>query len=194
MSFTYTPLSELEAVNSLLRFIGEQPVSALDDSQVSSSYIAQRIIHDISRQVQTVGWWFNTEQEYELAIDNDGYINVPTNVLKIDPSDTSYNYVLRGTRLYNKVDHTYVFTENVEVDLVFFLPFEELPQTARHYVMTKALKEFQISVLGSELLYQVSAQEEALAYQALKTEDIENEDANTFSDSAHVIDFMRRTV
>lgn len=194
MAFPNTPITELEAVNALLRFIGEQPVSTLDSAQVSSAYIAQRIIHDTSRVTQSSGYWFNKEADYELAVDKQGYINVPSNVLKIDPSDRKLNYVLRGAKLYDKENHTYFFKNNVKVDLVFFLPFEELPQTARQYITLKALKEFQISVLGSELLYQVSVQEEFAAYQALRTEDVENEDANIFNHSSHVMDFMRRFV
>ena len=189
----YNAITELEAVNSLLRFIGEQPVNALD-SQVFSALVAQNCIQEISREVQSFGWWFNSEDNYELAVDSEGFINIPPNALKSDPSTVTNNYVQRGLKLYNKIDHTFTFSENVLVDIVFFLPFSDLPQTARTYIMKKALKQFQMAVLGSELLYQVSAAEVEEAYISLRAEDIENEDSNVFNDSFHVYDFMKRTV
>lgn len=193
MAFAYTPLSELEAVNAMLRFIGEQPVNTLENTGITAASIAQRCLHDASRTLQSHGWWFNSEENYTLTPDVEGFLYVPTNTLRIDPQNPSLDYVLRGMKLYNKADHTYTFTELVSVKLVLFLPWDELPQTARDYVMKKALKEFQISLLGSELLYQLSAQEEALAWQALKIEDIEAEDANTLTQSTHVLDFLMRS-
>lgn len=64
------PTTELEAVNAMLAVIGEQPITDVDAAVTAGSpvdvLIAVNILRDQAREVQTLGWKFNTENGYQL--------------------------------------------------------------------------------------------------------------------------------
>lgn len=174
----YTPITELEAVNDMLRTIGEQPVNTLITNGVSEASIAYDVLHLVSREVQTLGLECNSEKEYLLLRDVDGYINVPANTLRIDGFYHSDDVVWRGTRLYDRHNHTYIFEDDIDVDITFFLPFTELPQVVRQYIYIKAARRFQAQLIGSDTLDGFKKEDEARAWAALFTEELAVADAN----------------
>lgn len=178
-----TPTTELEAVNLMLVSIGEQPVNTLEQPGVSEVSIARDILHQVSRQVQALGLRCNSESNYRLPVDVDGYIILPSNTLSVDASDPTMDVVQRGNKLYDRKNHTYKFTQGVEVDIVFFLPFEELPQVVRDYIAIRAARVFQAKTVGSESLHAFTAEDEHKAYLALVAAEIDSGDYNIFNNS-----------
>lgn len=172
MATVTTPTTELEAINTILSVIGESPISSLADiSSVADAVTAQSILSEVSRQVQTKGWHFNTEIEFELTPANGtGNITIPSNCLRIDTDsdDRELDVVQRGSRLYDRVNHTYAFTKSLKCNIVVLLPFTDLPQAARHYITIKAARIFQSRTVGSEALYQFTAVDEKDALLDLK--------------------------
>ena len=65
-----TKMTELEAVNVLLTTIGEAPVNTLTGNQVTDVTIARQVLNEVSREVQSQGWYFNTENGVTLTPDN----------------------------------------------------------------------------------------------------------------------------
>lgn len=171
MATVTTPTTELEAINTILSVIGESPISSLSDiSSVADAVIAQSTLSEVNRQVQTKGWHFNTEEDYSLSPTVSGEIVVPSNFLRVDTygDDRETDVVQRGSRLYNKKEHTYTFTKSLKCEVVVLLPFEELPQAARHYITIKAARVFQSRTVGSDALYQFTALDERDAMLDLK--------------------------
>jgi hypothetical protein len=171
MATVTTPTTELEAINTILSVIGESPISSLSDiSSVADAVVAQSTLSEVNRQVQTKGWHFNTEHDYVLAPSVSGEIIVPSNFIRVDTSgdDREVDVTQRGTRLYDRTKHTYTFTKSLKCDVVVLLPFEEMPQAARHYVTIKAARVFQSRTVGSEALYQFTAMDERDAMLDLK--------------------------
>jgi len=149
MALTYTPTTELAAVNIMLSLIGEQPVSSLESSY-SEALLAQTELHNTSRAVQKKGYMCNSEENYTLSPTVDGYYTVPANCLKINPSEVGLDVAWRGDKLYDRYEHTYVFTTTeMDVDLVFFLPFTSLPEALRYYITIRAARRFAEDVIGS---------------------------------------------
>lgn len=175
------PMTELDAVNIMLSVIGSQPVNSLELAGVSEVSIARETLHQVSRQVQARGFRFNTEENYRLPVDVDGYIYIPKNALRIDLSDPNdTDIVPRGNRLYNRRTHSFKFTDGVDVDIVWFLPFEELPQTVRDYITIRAARVFQGRVLGDDKTYAFTLQDEMLAYQTMMEAEMDTGDYNIF--------------
>jgi hypothetical protein len=172
MTTVLTPTSELEAINTILSVIGESPISSLSDiSSVADAVTAQSILSEVSRQVQTKGWHFNTEKDFELSPDTFAKeIVIPSNALRVDSmgDDREMDVVQRGHRLYDRVKHTFQFDKSIKCDLVVLLPFDQLPQAARHYVTIKAARIFQSRTVGSEALYQFTSIDERDALLDLK--------------------------
>ena len=57
-------MTELEAVNTVLATIGEAGVTRLSDdiSQVTDQAMAQRTLREVSRDVQSEAWSWNTDE------------------------------------------------------------------------------------------------------------------------------------
>lgn len=183
--------TELEAINFLLISIGEQPVNSLENSSVSEVHIAQRILHQVSREVQSIGLLCNTEENYPFPLNKDKEVEVPKNVLRIDTSDNS-DVVLRGGKLYNRADHTYKFDATVKCDVTFFLDFEDLPPVVREYIMIRSARQFQSKTVGSKALYQFSLRDEMEAKAVLVTEQVNNGDYNMLRNIS-IMQMNRRT-
>ena len=64
---TTTVTSKLEAVNTMLTAIGESPVNTITSSTTTDVSIALQILDNVSREVQSVGWHFNTDTNYLLT-------------------------------------------------------------------------------------------------------------------------------
>ena len=60
-----SPTTKLEAVNTMLTSIGEQPVQTDDFAGLSDAAIAAQILDNVSRAVQSRGWIFNTDLDDE---------------------------------------------------------------------------------------------------------------------------------
>jgi len=149
---TMARTSFLEAVNRVLQMMGEAPVNSLN-GQYGLALQAQDSLNDVSRRLQSEGWSFNTDREKLLQRDaSTNQIAVGPNISRvvIDP----YRYpaldiVQRGDKLYDRYNNTYVFDEDLYVDLTIILEWEELPEHARQYITIKAGRQLQEAILGS---------------------------------------------
>jgi len=184
MSLTYTPTTELEAVNFLLSLISESPISSLSTiSGLADAAVARATLHETSRDVQMQGWHFNTEEEYPLVPDASNYLLLPANTLDVDTTgaDAYRNLVMRNGKLYDKENHTFTFTdvvEDVKVNLILFLTWDELPQHARAYITIKAGRIYQLKILGSEVTDTLTEDDELQALAVLKERESDNADYN----------------
>ena len=178
-----SPTTELEAINTMLSTIGESPVNTVEDTGNVDVVIARQILQTVSREVQARGWHFNTEINYTITPDSDGYLVLPKTVLKVDTvyPDSSKDVVVRGSRLYDREKHTYVFTDAVKVDMTILLTFDELPEVARNYVTIRASRIFQERVVGSDTLHAFNSQDEARAMVSLMEYEADTADLNILS-------------
>ena len=170
-----TPTTKLEAVNIMLSTIGESPVNSLSSGLVDAE-LAETILDATSRSVQSEGWHFNKEYQVKYSPDLSGNVLLPTNVLRADASaqiDTinrgqDFDLVQRGTKMYDRKNHTFSINKTVELDIVVQLSFEELPEVAKRYITLKASRVFQDRVVGSSTLHQYNQEDEERAYFELK--------------------------
>ena len=178
-----SPTTELEAINTMLSTIGESPVNAVEDTGNVDVVIARQILQTVSREVQARGWHFNTEKNYTITPDSEGYLVLPKTVLKVDTvyPDSSKDVVVRGSRLYDREKHTYVFTDAVKVDMTILLTFDELPEVARNYTTIRASRIFQERVVGSDTLHAFNSQDEARAMVSLMEYEADTADLNILS-------------
>ncbi len=186
-----TPTSDLDAVNILLASIGEAPVNTLTGSLTTDAEMALNTLIEIAKEVQTEGWFFNTERNYELLPDIEtGNIFVPINHISVDLDPALYtamDVVLRGRRLYNLTDHTYTFTKSVLAEIIVLLPFEEMPEEARRYVTLRAGRVFQDRVVGSETLHKFHLRDEMKARGILVDRQNDVADSNIFNNTSQGI-------
>ncbi|EGW49767.1 hypothetical protein HMPREF1022_03284 [Desulfovibrio sp. 6_1_46AFAA] len=160
------PTTELEAVNIILSGIGEAPISSFAEVTADVS-LARNILAEISRETQTEGWQWNTEDDFPLTPDAaKGEIKLPPTAIRVhfrEPDDRELT--IRGQRVYDRVNHSFIFSPGVRilVTLTLLLPFEDLPEAARRYITLKAARVFQERTVGSGTLYDFQQADEARA-------------------------------
>lgn len=163
MPLTKTTL--LQAINTMLSAVGEPPVNALT-TQRADSLIAQTILEEVCREVLTYGWHFNSEDKIVLSPESGtNYIYVSDSVVRIDMDVAyqTYDVVIRGNRLYNRVTNSYEFFEPITVQRVILMDFDEMPETAKRYVTVRAARIFQDRMVGANTLHAFTAQDEVAA-------------------------------
>jgi len=160
MALTLTPITELDAINMMLMSIGQSPVNTVDSTGIKDVAIAQLILHNTSRSVQSEGWAFNSDYALTLTPDgNDRYL-VPANVMHIDPVSPGDDWVQRydltntAMSMYDLINQTFdANAATMDVDAIYFYDFEQIPQTARDYIALRAGQIFQAGAISSELLF-----------------------------------------
>ena len=180
-------MTELEAVNTMLVTIGEQPVSSLDNlAGLQDASIAKQILSNISRAVQSKGWVFNLDLQVTYTPDANGEINLGSNVLRIDSTSkvrgTTKDIVERGGKLYDRENNTSIFTDSIKVDRVIVLNFDDLPEAARRYIATRSARVFHDRVVGSGELHRFFQEDEAQAWTELLEYEAEVGDYTIFDD------------
>ena len=165
--FTTVPVNELEAVNMLLAAVGEAAVSSLETATTVDVTQAKNLLSNINREVQQKGWHFNTEWDVVLSLDSSNRIPLGTTVLSIySPSKLT---TIRGREgspfLYDLSNNTFTWTASInDAVTITLLDFEDIPQTARQYITTKAARIFQEEIVGQVSAEAVNRQEEVEAY------------------------------
>ena len=180
-------MTELEAVNTMLVTIGEQPVSSLDNlAGLQDASIARQILSNISRAVQSKGWVFNLDLQVTYTPDSNGQIILGSNVIRIDSTSkvrgTTKDVVERGGRLYDREKNTSIFTGDVKVDRVIVLVFDDLPEAARRYIATRSARVFHDRVVGSGELHRFFQEDEGQAWSELLEYESEVGDYTIFDD------------
>lgn len=172
-------LSELEAVNRILAIAGDSPVQTLEDNYVQSNLVRQ-ILHNVSRTIQSQGWWFNEEENIDILPNDYGYIVLGTNVIRAVPSNP--NIIQRGSRLYDKQNRTGIFSQAVNLEtLVIGLEWDDLPNSAREYIVAVACLEYNSDYLGDDTQMAVLQRKISLTEIEIKSEDVENRQLNVFN-------------
>ncbi len=192
MSTTYlAPTTELEAVNEILAAIGETPVGTLSGALPIDASMALSRLRTRSRGLQAQGWSFNTDEDYTLSPDTSGKVPIPGNALRVDASD-SYDFVARGSFLYDRVNHTTNIGKTVKVEIVRMLPWSDLPEYVRQYLFVGTARTFQDRMLGDESLHSYTEADERAAWAAYLDSESLNADLNVLRHSPTVSRILRR--
>jgi hypothetical protein len=157
-------MTELESVNTILATIGEAGISSLSESvnEITDSALAQRTLKEVSRDVQSEAWSWNTDEQVDFSPTAAGTYVVPGNVLVVDFSPNTYpdtQYVLRGKRIYDRNSHTYnigAINGNAQIraaQVVSALEWDELPHAAQQYITIRAARIFSDRYVTSSVVF-----------------------------------------
>jgi hypothetical protein len=181
------PMTELEAINDMLSLISESPVASLDEaSRVADAQTAVQILRRQLRDTQTRNWDWNTENGMWFSPDMDGNIVLPRNCIKVDPTDPRLDYVRRGDKLWDRTNKTFNIGKRVQLDIVFILPFEDIPETARRYISIAAGRKFENRIIGDSTSHQINEADVMQAWAILLQEECDNAELNVVKDSSTV--------
>ena len=180
-----SPTTKKDAVNTMLTSIGEQPIQNMNDlAGLSDASIAEQILDNVSRAIQSRGWIFNTDLDVPMSVDQYGEIALSPDILRVDTTsrlrDGDKDIVERGRKLYDRQNQTFIFTTKVTVNQIKLLVFEDLPEPARRYISIRASRIFHDRVVGSGELHRFYQEDEMNAWQALLEYEGDVADYNIF--------------
>ena len=133
--------------------------------------IALNTLREVSREVQSEGWTYNKEFDYELTPDSNDEIIVPDNMLQVDLNISSkrsgnrqFDSIIRGGKLYDRIKHSYKWTdESVYVDVLWYFEWEHIPDVVQAYIVARAATIVSSRIIGDGNQYQMLQQKEAYA-------------------------------
>lgn len=194
-----TRTTELEAVNTILSTIGEAPLNSLTGSLPVDGTVAVNILSEITREVQSAGWHFNTHYKVTLTRDTGNKIPLATNILRVELdnnrySKVQYDIVQRDNYLYNLAKNQDTFDTNFEdVTVVYLLPFNEIPEQAKRYITIRSARVFHDRTLGANTLHKFSTEDEARALIVLKQAEASTGDYSIFDTPEQAYTVTRNT-
>ena len=159
---TTNAAQELPAVNEILASVGQAPVTTLDQTNPDVA-IAYDTLLNVSREVQSEGWTFNTEEYYPMTPDANGEIVIANNILQIDlhdEKDNQYESVRRSGKLYEKINHTFDWTtltgwDTVRCNIVWFFDWVDLPRPIQDYIVAKASTVVSTRIVGDPQQFRI---------------------------------------
>ena len=175
--------TELSAVNSILGAIGQSPLTTLnfDNPEVAMIY---NLLRDANVDTQAEGWHFNTEKHIKFSPDTNGKIAIGDDILSMDLNDNearrTYNLVRRNGFLYDKQDHTDVFTSDIDLDVVRLYLFEDLPIVFRRFITYRASAAAATQLVANPNLARLLSSQASLARAALQEYECNQGDHSMF--------------
>ena len=164
-------MTELEAVNTILATIGEAGIASLsaDANEITDSGLAQRTLKEVSRDVQSEAWSWNTDEGVTInKTAADTYV-VPGNTLTVDFSPNRYpdmQYVMRGLKVYDRNNQRYDFGKInggealVAAKVVSQLQWSELPHAAQQYITIRSARIFSDRYVASSVVFTYTVADE----------------------------------
>lgn len=189
------PTTLLEAVNLVLSAFNGGMVESLDAADTNSDADrALMYIRNESRRLQLKGASYNEELEVTIDPGEDGTVSLPANLLQFRQGYTVDTYkkplVQRGSKLYDRLGHTYNIGKPCKVDLLVMLDWDDLPQHARDLITCNAA----VAMIGPKTAstefgrMAVMAQRDAqAAYESIES----TIDQTTMADNPHVTEMRR---
>lgn len=171
-------ITQLDVVNACLATMGETPLNTLEDDH-SYKAAALSYLTQTNRIEQKRGWWFNSEY-VELVPDVSKFIYIPLDAIAVKTVDRWYTppYAQRGKRLYNIEKNNYEWEQNLVVDIVRLLSFDDLPFHAADVVGYGTVMRFQREFDGDTTRYNQLTQDYARARAELSAENTRNKRPN----------------
>ena len=152
MPAPYAASTELDAVNQILSSVGQAPVTTLDLKNPEVA-IALTTLREVNKQVQSDGWAFNTECDYEFTPDTTTkHIKYSDNILALDLSkynyQDKYNPIRREGKFYDKYAHTYEWDDKVKADVTWLFDFDDVPPAIQYYIVARAARLAAVKIVG----------------------------------------------
>ena len=81
--------TELSAVNSILGSIGQAPITSLTGTALQNPEISfiKNLLDEVNKDVQSIGWNFNSAYKVKQSPDTNGNYIVPANAILYDISE-----------------------------------------------------------------------------------------------------------
>jgi hypothetical protein len=170
-------------VNNILGAIGQSPVTNLN-FQNPEIQLVYNLLRDANVDTQAEGWHFNTEKHVKFSRDTNGRIAIGNDILSMDLHDNqtrrTHNLVRRNGFIYDKQDHTDIFTSDLDLDVVRLYEFEDLPIIFRRFIVYRAAAAAATQLVANPQLVRLLTNQASLARASLQEYECNQGDHSMF--------------
>ena len=163
--------TELSAVNNILGAIGQSPVTNLN-FQNPEIQLIYNLLRDANVDTQAEGWHFNTEYHVKFSPNTSKKIAIGNDILSMDLHDNQarrhHDLVRRNGFIYDKIDHTDEFDNDLDLDVVRLYEFEDLPIVFRRFITYRAASAAATQLVANPQLVRLLTNQASLARAALQ--------------------------
>lgn len=151
----------LQAVNTILPYLGEFPVDSIDGYQNPTVEQLRQTLQMQKTSMLTKGYWFNTEK-HQLHPDFYKQVQLPDAVLDyyIEATDMCFlgirNYWLQGNTLVSDKGATWATA--VPCTLIFDKEFDDLPDPMQQVLVYGTAAQLYQQVIGTDDTYRMLLQ------------------------------------
>lgn len=175
--------SRLSIVNDCLIAIGNDLVPDLDLPDVDTE-IAMKLLGETTVEILSRGWWFNIEQDWNIALDNKNEIAVPKTVIDFRCSGRSQGLELvkRGGKMYDIRKHTTDLSHlhsPISFEMLIALELEDCPIVAQQYIRSKTITKF-LKALGTPEQVREAEKEELTNLALIDRQHLRNKRRNVY--------------
>ena len=178
-------MTQIDAINKMMRYVGEIPIPlsvVIDDlPDGHEAKEARTILGEQSRELQARGWWFNTE-DWTFVV-SEGSVTVSEDVISVQSTSRTQEYLIKGGDLYDVNNSTKMFTENVELVTIFETPLEDLPDTFLNYLLYVSAKELHLYLNGDDITQKELDKKVGNSWLALDKESLKRKRSNLMRNS-----------
>lgn len=161
--------TKINAVNLILSAVGEAPVDTINENDNVDVANALLLLDSTSRSLQAKGWDFNSYTNYVLKPDIvTQQIRYNSNFIHFKAAENTI--VKRGDYFYDMTNNTDKFTQDVILNVIMAVDFEDLPSCFKDYVTAQTALKFQQRFMGDDgmsqdlLMSAAQAREEIVEY------------------------------
>ena len=180
----------LEAVNTVLPYLGSHVVTSLEDSRNPTVNLILQAMERHRKGLITKGWWFNITN-VDLPVNVDKRIQVPTYCVSIY-GKPPINVEIQGSYLFDLDNNTRYFNSGVSITMIKDTSFEELPIYAQMVVVYKACSEVYLQDFEYNNTLQLINNIVAESLRDLEQEDIRKRRYNSLNNYTSKYKSMRR--
>lgn len=137
----------LKAVNTVLPFLGEHPVTRIEGAKHPTVDLILAAIERQRMSLLAEGWWFNKINTV-IPVNTDGRIDVPKDTISVYGIDCDVE--LDGEKFFNLSTGDREFTKPIHVEIIRDIEFKKLPVYAAQTVMYYAASEVYLADFGRE--------------------------------------------
>lgn len=164
-------MREIDAVNVTLEALGESRIVDLNTSNPSAG-LARSALERKRAAALSTGWWFNTIHR-TVQPGAGGQIKVPWAQLALYGTD-GHKYGERDGVLYDLIEQTKVFTQQVELRVIIDIAFADLPEYMAQWLAYETAAEVYMNDLGADSNYQGLFSESQRLYSLVYREHLRN--------------------
>lgn len=174
--------TRIDAINQALTYIGVNTVASLDDPVRQDVIATEQTLDEVLKHVATQSNFHNVYEEVTLTPDSEGFIYVSDDIYNVElVDDAATQVIIKGDRVYNITDKTFVFNSPTKFEVQYYLDFDDLPEVVKIYVVMSTARRVYLKLFGPSATLQTLAFEEKMAYDVWQRWEFDQGDYNVLS-------------